>query len=128
MRSKSRKKLVLAGAARFNSKPKLGLAFLEENKLIYSDLSPEVSRARSLAIFLKSCTRLEKRLLGDYLSKPENLDLLKEFMDLFDFKDVGCFVSVARTIIDSHHIDRGQWWMPCGRCLRRSGFLVRLNK
>ncbi|KIK98831.1 hypothetical protein PAXRUDRAFT_823441 [Paxillus rubicundulus Ve08.2h10] len=87
MRSKSRKKLVLMGAARFNSKPKLGLAFLEENKLIYSDLSPEVSRTRSLALFLKSCTRLDKRLLGDYLSNPDNLDLLKEFMGLFDFKD-----------------------------------------
>ncbi|KIJ60626.1 hypothetical protein HYDPIDRAFT_43160 [Hydnomerulius pinastri MD-312] len=87
MQNKSRKKLVLTGAARFNSKPKLGLAFLEENKLIYSDLSPEVSRAKSLAIFLKSCTHLDKRLLGDYLSKPDNLELLKEFMNLFDFKD-----------------------------------------
>lgn len=88
MQDKSRKKLVLAGAARFNSKPKSGVAFLEENKLIYSDLSPDVSRARSLAIFLKSCTRLDKRLLGDYISKPDNLDLLKEFIGLFDFKDV----------------------------------------
>lgn len=87
MQDKSRKKLVLTGAARFNSKPKIGIAFLEENKLIYSDLSPEVSRTRSLAIFLKSCTRLDKRLLGDYISKPDNLELLKEFLGLFDFKD-----------------------------------------
>lgn len=87
MQDKSRKKLVLTGAARFNSKPKIGLAFLEENKLIYSDLSPEVSRTRSLAIFLKSCTRLDKRLLGDFISKPDNLELLKEFLGLFDFKD-----------------------------------------
>ncbi|KAN0075361.1 hypothetical protein V8E55_011384 [Tylopilus felleus] len=87
LQNKSRKKLVLTGAARFNSKPKLGLAFLEENKLIYSDLSPEVSRAKSLAKFLKSSTRLDKRLLGDYVSKPDNLELLKEFMNLFDFKD-----------------------------------------
>jgi hypothetical protein len=88
MQDKSRKKLVLAGAARFNSKPKSGIAFLEENKLIYSDLSPDISRARSLAIFLKSCTRLDKRLLGDYISKPDNLELLKEFLGLFDFKNV----------------------------------------
>ncbi|KAG1835732.1 hypothetical protein EV424DRAFT_1524157 [Suillus variegatus] len=87
IQDKSRKKLVLTGAARFNSKPKIGIAFLEENKLIYSDLSPEVSRTRSLAIFLKSCTRLDKRLLGDYISKPDNLELLKEFIGLFDFKD-----------------------------------------
>ncbi|KAG1879363.1 hypothetical protein C8R48DRAFT_588959 [Suillus tomentosus] len=87
IQDKSRKKLVLTGAARFNSKPKIGIAFLEENKLIYSDLSPEVSRTRSLAIFLKSCTRLDKRLLGDYISKPDNLELLKEFIGLFDFKN-----------------------------------------
>lgn len=93
LQNKSRKKLVLTGAVRFNSKPKLGLAFLEENKLIYSDLSPEVSRAKSLAKFLKSSTRLDKRLLGDYLSKADNLELLREFMNLFDFKDVNYFSS-----------------------------------
>lgn len=86
---------MLTGAARFNSKPKLGLAFLEENKLIYSDLSPEVSRAKSLAKFLKSSTRLDKRLLGDFLSKPDNLELLREFMSLFDFEDVNYFSSQA---------------------------------
>jgi brefeldin A-resistance guanine nucleotide exchange factor 1 len=73
---------------RFNAKPKLGLAFLEENKLIYSDLSPEISKAHSLAIFLKASTRIDKRLLGDFLSKPDNLELLKEYISLFDFKDV----------------------------------------
>ncbi|KAL4065359.1 hypothetical protein V8B97DRAFT_2022848 [Scleroderma yunnanense] len=85
MLSKSRKKLVLTGAAKFNSKPKLGVAFLEENGLIYANNSEP--RPRSLAKFLKSCTRLDKRLLGDYISKPDNVDLLKEFIGLFDFKD-----------------------------------------
>ncbi len=88
MQSKSTKNLVLTGAARFNTKPKTGLAFLEENKLIFHDLSPEVSRAKSLATFLNSCTRLDKKLLGDFISRPENLDVLKCFMELFDFKGV----------------------------------------
>jgi brefeldin A-resistance guanine nucleotide exchange factor 1 len=56
------------------------------------DLGPEESKARSLAIFLKNCTRIDKRLLGDFISKPENLDVLREFMGLFDFKDVSAFV------------------------------------
>ena len=47
----------------------------------------------SLAKFLKSSTRLDKRLLGDYLSKPDNLELLKEFMNLFEFKDVNYLFS-----------------------------------
>ncbi|KAI0797843.1 Sec7-domain-containing protein [Abortiporus biennis] len=85
IQTKSQKKLVLTGASRFNAKPKTGLLFLEENKLIYAD--PDEPRPLSLAKFLKSCTRLDKRLLGDYLSKPENLDLLKAFMSLLDFKD-----------------------------------------
>lgn len=52
-------------------------------------MSDTVDRPKSLARFLKSCNRLDKRLLGDFLSKPENLDVLKAFVQLFDFKDVG---------------------------------------
>lgn len=91
IQSKSQKQLVLTGAARFNAKPKTGLAFLEENKLIYNDLSPEMTKPRSLATFLKNCTRLDKRLLGDFISKPDNIDILKEFVELFDFKNVSSF-------------------------------------
>ncbi|KAG5650374.1 hypothetical protein H0H81_012461 [Sphagnurus paluster] len=87
MQTKSQKKLILAGAARFNAKPKSGVTFLEENKLIYTDLSEEVTKAHSLASFLKSCTRLDKRLLGDFISKPENIEILKAFIQLFDFKN-----------------------------------------
>lgn len=88
LQAKSKKQLILTGAARFNTKAKAGLAFLEENKLIYTDLSPEVSKERSLARFLKGSSRIDKRLLGDFLSKPENLGVLKEYISLFDFKDV----------------------------------------
>ncbi|KAJ3556534.1 hypothetical protein NM688_g1976 [Phlebia brevispora] len=85
MQTKAQKKLVLTGASRFNTKPKTGISFLEENKLIYAD--PTEPRPHSLAMFLKDCTRLDKRLLGDYISKPENLDVLKAFIGLFDFKN-----------------------------------------
>ncbi|KAG6854954.1 hypothetical protein C0991_009777 [Blastosporella zonata] len=85
IQTKSQKKLILTGAARFNAKPKSGITFLEENRLIYADLSEEVTKARSLASFLKGCTRLDKRLLGDYISKPDNIELLEAFIGLFDF-------------------------------------------
>ncbi|KAG6832717.1 hypothetical protein H0H92_012289 [Tricholoma furcatifolium] len=85
IQTKSQKKLILTGASRFNAKPKAGITFLEENKLIYTDLSEEMTKARSLATFLKGCTRLDKRLLGDYISKPDNIELLKAFIGLFDF-------------------------------------------
>ncbi|TFY78586.1 hypothetical protein EWM64_g5426 [Hericium alpestre] len=86
MHNKSMKDLVLTGAAHFNVKPKTGLAFLEENKLIYHDLSSDVSLPRSLAMFLKNCTRINKKVLGDFISKPENIDVLRAFISLFDFK------------------------------------------
>lgn len=64
--------------------------FLEENKLIYAD--PEVPRPQSLAYFLKTCTRIDKRILGDFISKPDNLDVLEAFIGLFDFKNVRLIV------------------------------------
>lgn len=96
MRNKSQKQLVQSGLARFNAKPKTGLAFLEENGLIYQDVTPEdapadvpkITRAESLAKFLKSSTRLDKKVLGDFLSKPENIDLLKAFIGLINFEGV----------------------------------------
>jgi golgi-specific brefeldin A-resistance guanine nucleotide exchange factor 1 len=90
LHDKSQKQLILTGALRFNAKPKLGIAFLEENGLIYSDgLLP----ALSLAKFLRSCPRLDKKLLGDFLSRAENLDVLGQFMGLLDFKGVSILAS-----------------------------------
>ena len=88
LHNKSRKRLVLTGAARFNVKPKVGLSFLEEHKLIYADLSDTIDRPKSLSIFLKGCTRIDKRVLGDFLSRPDNVEILRAFVGLFDFRDV----------------------------------------
>ncbi|PPQ64019.1 hypothetical protein CVT24_009393 [Panaeolus cyanescens] len=87
LQAKSKKQQILTGAARFNAKAKSGLAYLEENKLIYADLSDEITKPKSLALFLKGCTRIDKRLLGDFISKPDNIDLLREYIGLFDFKN-----------------------------------------
>jgi hypothetical protein len=125
--SKSRKNLVTIGAAMFNEKPKAGLAFFEENGLIYSDLGPEVSRTLSLARFLKSSSRFDKRLLGDYISKPENIELLKEFIGLFDFKGVYT-TSLNPDFTDVNRVPRNLLPRQCEKCSKRSGFLERLNK
>ena len=42
-------------------------------------------------MFLKNTPRLDKRLLGDFISKPGNTDILNAFMKLFDFKEVRNF-------------------------------------
>lgn len=77
---------MLEGAAKFNQKPKEGLKFLEANGIIYDD--PSVPRSQSLALFFKTCPRLDKKLLGDFISRPDNIEVLQAFMTLFDFRGV----------------------------------------
>lgn len=87
---RERKSLLAAGAAAFNHKPKDGIAFLaEQNLLAHSGRE----RARSIAYFLKDSPLVDKRLLGDYISRAENVDVLAEFIDLFDFRE--CDVAEA---------------------------------
>ncbi|RUS35496.1 hypothetical protein BC938DRAFT_482565 [Jimgerdemannia flammicorona] len=80
---KAHKRILLEGAVRFNENSKDGIKFLKENGIIYND--PEEDPNTSLARFLMSTPRLNKKLMGDYLSKPQNIDILKAFIRLFDF-------------------------------------------
>ena len=95
MEAKSKKLLLLTGAARFNKHPKGGIAFLEEHGLIHTGVPPSASdeekalgRAKSLATFLKNTPRLDKKLLGEFIAKPENNEVLKAFIGQFDFNGV----------------------------------------
>lgn len=89
-KQKDRKALLIMGAQAFNTKPKKGVAYLREHSLIdgYKPEGSEVENARALAVFLRSNGRLDKKLLGEYLSNPDNLDLLKAYIGLFNFKGV----------------------------------------
>ncbi|KAK4046649.1 GDP/GTP exchange factor for ARF [Microbotryomycetes sp. JL201] len=82
--TKSRKQILLQGAAEFNLKPKVGIKFLEDHGVIYSD--PTMTREESLARFFKTTPRLDKKLLGDFISRPDQIDVLRAFMRLMDFK------------------------------------------
>lgn len=54
--------------------------------MIYND--PAMSREESLARFFKTTPRLDKRLLGDFISRPDQLEVLRAFMQLMDFSGV----------------------------------------
>ncbi|KAK8865894.1 hypothetical protein IAR55_001042 [Kwoniella newhampshirensis] len=88
--AKSRKGVLLEGATLFNNKPKKGIAFLEQQGIIVPDPSgpgtDEERRDLAIAKFLRHSTRLDKRLLGDFISRPDQVGLLKAFIGLFDFK------------------------------------------
>ncbi|GAA5978631.1 hypothetical protein JCM5350_002459 [Sporobolomyces pararoseus] len=77
-RSKSNKQVLLEGAAAFNLKPKVGIQFLEEHGVITKDPA-------SLANFLKTTPKLDKKLLGDFISRPDQIEVLKSFMQSMDF-------------------------------------------
>jgi brefeldin A-resistance guanine nucleotide exchange factor 1 len=77
---RQQKEILVEGAAKFDKNPKAGLVFLEANKMISSLNDPA-----GVALFLKTSTRLSKSLLGEYLAKPANSEILKQFIQLFDF-------------------------------------------
>lgn len=85
--AKASKRNLLEGALRFNEKPKDGISFLEAKGLIYTEENADLPRHEVLARFLKNCPRLDKKLLGDYISRPDNIAVLKSFIGLFDFRD-----------------------------------------
>ena len=95
--NKVRKRILLEGAERFNKNHKGGVAFLQSkiyryilfyNVCLEHNFLPTPVDPHSLAQVLKYTPGINKTLLGEYVSKRSNLDLLKAFMADFDFKGV----------------------------------------
>ncbi len=79
---RARKKIIIRGAAKFNEHPRSGIAYLASQGII---ANPE--DAHAVATFLRGTTRISKSVLGDFLSKKANDQLLRAFMALFDFNN-----------------------------------------
>ncbi|KAJ2082898.1 GDP/GTP exchange factor for ARF [Coemansia sp. RSA 988] len=77
------KHTMMHAARLFNEKPKEGIAFLQRVGVLTPDNSMEM--AQQLAGFLHTTPMLNKKLLGEYLSKPSNLEVLQMYIGLFDF-------------------------------------------
>lgn len=75
-----RKKIIIKGAGKFNEKPKAGLGYLEAQGIIENANDPV-----AVAKFLKGTSRINKKVLGDFISKRGNEAILEAFLDLFDF-------------------------------------------
>ncbi|CAO3591629.1 unnamed protein product [Absidia cylindrospora] len=81
---KANKIIILAGSKLFNENPKKGVAYLKEKGIVKADTNDDAKE--SLALFLRSTQQLNKKTLGEYLGKPENLELLQVFMKQFNFE------------------------------------------
>ncbi|KAH8879449.1 hypothetical protein GQ53DRAFT_671995 [Thozetella sp. PMI_491] len=77
---RTRKKLIIKGASKFNENAKGGLAYLKEKGVI-----EDVKNAVSVSSFLAGTSRVNKKVLGDYLSKKGNEEVLEAFVNRFDF-------------------------------------------
>ncbi|KAI8823734.1 uncharacterized protein EV422DRAFT_618537 [Fimicolochytrium jonesii] len=96
--NKERKRVLMEGSKRFNDDPRKGIAFLQEHQFLPDPVTPD-----SLAKFLKATPSINKVVLGDYLAKPKNLDLLKAFVGLMDFADKS-FDDAMRTLLESFRL------------------------
>ncbi|CAK7220923.1 GDP/GTP exchange factor for ARF [Sporothrix bragantina] len=79
--SRARKKVIIRGTTKFNESPKGGLALLQERGII-----DDAANALSVARFLKGTSRVSKKILGEFISKKGNDEILAAFMDQFDFR------------------------------------------
>ena len=77
---RTRKKIIVRGATRFNEDPKGGIAYLTAQGIIDNPDDP-----RQIANFLKGTTRVSKKVLGDFISKKQNGEILEAFMEAFNF-------------------------------------------
>lgn len=77
---RARKKIIIQGATKFNEKPKAGIAFLASQGIIRDPDDPAC-----IAEFVKGTTRVDKKVLGEFISKKGNEGILSAFIGLFDF-------------------------------------------
>jgi brefeldin A-resistance guanine nucleotide exchange factor 1 len=92
------KKLIIKGAQIFNEDPKKGIAFLTGHGVIEDAKNPVL-----VAKFLKGTSRLSKKVLGEYISKRGNEELLGAFVDLLDFSGRNA-VEALRELLSSFRL------------------------
>ncbi|KAJ9591988.1 hypothetical protein L9F63_001500, partial [Diploptera punctata] len=82
MAIKRKKKLLATGSEHFNSKAKKGIQFLQEHHLLSTPLDPQ-----EVVHFLRENPRLDKKMIGEFISNRNNLTVLDAFVKSFDFTD-----------------------------------------
>ena len=83
MAVKHKKKLLISGAEHFNAKPASGIQFLQENGLLSVPLDEQ-----EVAQFLRENPRLDKKMIGEYISNRKNLNVLIAFVRSMDFQGI----------------------------------------
>lgn len=85
MALKEKKKLLTQGTELFNTRPDKGILFLQESGVLNSVLDPV-----EVAHFLRENPGLDKKMIGEYISKKKNVEIkiLETFVNSFDFTNL----------------------------------------
>ncbi|XP_074501727.1 Golgi-specific brefeldin A-resistance guanine nucleotide exchange factor 1 isoform X1 [Sebastes fasciatus] len=78
---RAKKKLLITGTEQFNQKPKKGIQFLQEKGLLSNPLDNN-----QVAQWLRENPRLDKKMIGEYISDRKNMELLDSFVNTFTFQ------------------------------------------
>lgn len=79
---KQKKRVLTQGTELFNQRPDKGIQYLQEHGILGAQLDP-----MEVALFLRENPGLDKKMIGEYISKKKNVDskILMNFVDSFDF-------------------------------------------
>lgn len=79
---KNKKRILAQGTDLFNQRPEKGIQFLQENGILNQNLEP-----LEVAHFLRESPGLDKKMIGEYISKKKNVErgILEVFVKSFDF-------------------------------------------
>ncbi|XP_040294611.1 Golgi-specific brefeldin A-resistance guanine nucleotide exchange factor 1 isoform X1 [Bufo bufo] len=78
---KNKKKLLITGTEQFNQKSKKGIQFLQEKNLLATPMDNT-----EVAQWLRENPRLDKKMIGEFISDRKSLDLLESFVGTFQFQ------------------------------------------
>ncbi|XP_045147598.1 Golgi-specific brefeldin A-resistance guanine nucleotide exchange factor 1 isoform X6 [Echinops telfairi] len=78
---KNKKKLLITGTEQFNQKPRKGIQFLQEKGLLTIPMDNT-----EVAQWLRENPRLDKKMIGEFVSDRKNIDLLESFVSTFSFQ------------------------------------------
>ncbi|XP_076598745.1 Golgi-specific brefeldin A-resistance guanine nucleotide exchange factor 1 isoform X3 [Chaetodon auriga] len=81
MEIRTKKKLLITGTEQFNQKPKKGIQFLQEKGLLSNPMDNN-----QVAQWLRENPRLDKKMIGEFISDRKNMELLDSFVNTFTFQ------------------------------------------
>jgi brefeldin A-resistance guanine nucleotide exchange factor 1 len=82
---RQRKRFINQSIDLFNSNPTKSIQFLKDNNIFSNDDSIFIQQ---LVKYLRETPSLDKKVIGDFLSSRKNINILKEFINSFDFKNL----------------------------------------